>query len=76
MSDSMRAIDINGIDDEGCEPLIIPPLTRLTRKSTTPGTEELSTKSYTKTARKPYDLTVTLILLRLKQLAGEAVELQ
>lgn len=73
MSDSMRAIDINGIEDEGCEPLIIPPLTR---KSTTPGTEELSTKSYTKTARKPYDLTVTLILLRLKQLAGEAVQLQ
>lgn len=72
-SESMRAIEINGIDDEGCEPLVIPPPKE---QISSAFTKTLSPKSYTKTARKPYDLTVTLVLLRMKQLAGEAIELK
>ncbi|KAI1874257.1 uncharacterized protein JN550_002836 [Neoarthrinium moseri] len=70
--DSARGIDINGINDDSCEPLLIPPASNKTGQIL--GREYVA-KWSTKTASKPYDLTVTLLLLRLKQLAGVEIEL-
>ena len=61
--DSERGIRFNGIGQDGHETFILQK-------------EDVSSFDFCKTARKPYDLTVCVILLRAKQLAGDAFSLR
>ena len=70
-SGSMRRFWLKGVGDDDHETLVIPPLP----EDFVISYHKPKPTVMTKTARRPYDLPVTLILLRLKRLAGAAIEL-
>jgi hypothetical protein len=66
---SLPGFCLNGVGDDGHDSLVAPPPDKDT------STGDYLTE-FTKTIRKPYDLTVCLILLRMKHLAGDGIIVQ
>lgn len=62
---SLPNLDLQGVGGDDCENFFTP-----RSPTTTPFSQ------WCKTARKPYDLTICVVLLRMKQLGGAAIDIR